>query len=143
MPFDFSELDRSKAAAVYLWQRAEILMAQREWDAALNDTTDAIRRASRDEQGYVLRAWILATADDAKFRDGAKAVAAARAACELSYWYGGESLACLAAAHAECGHFEEAVKWQTEALEHAFPEQKDEFARQLAVYESGKPLRAK
>lgn len=49
-------------------------------------------------------------------RDGKKAVMLASRACELSGWKDSFSLEALAAAHAECGNFAEAIKWEERAL---------------------------
>ncbi len=48
----------------------------------------------------------------------------------------------LAAAYAEDGHFEEAVKWQEKALELMTTEEfKKEYEDRLALYRMGKPYR--
>lgn len=62
-------------------------------------------------------AWELATSGDALRRDGAKAVAAAREACELTYWNDAACLDTLAAAYAEQEDFESAEKHQKQALQ--------------------------
>ena len=63
----------------------------------------------------------------------------------LSDWKKAESLAALAAAHAECGNFKEAIRWEKKALKVGFPTTSDqEKARgRLAEYEGGKPCRVK
>jgi serine/threonine-protein kinase len=54
-----------------------------------------------------------------------------------------EPLAALAAANAETDHFEEAVKWQTKAIELIKDEKTKKEARQrLELYQAGKPYRA-
>ena len=50
----------------------------------------------------------------------------------------------LAAAHAECGEFEDAVKWQEKALELVGnPEQKSDFLSRLELYQQRKPARVR
>ena len=53
-----------------------------------------------------------------------------------------ESLAALAAAQAEVGDFEQAVKWQTKAIELVKDENDKRLAKaRLQLYESGQPFR--
>jgi hypothetical protein len=55
-------------------------------------------------------AWLRATCPDAHYRDGKLAVKSAGAACELTGWQNAGELEVLAAASAEAGDFESAVK---------------------------------
>jgi len=57
-----------------------------------------------------------ATCSQADFRDGAKAVENATKACELSHWDNSDYIGTPAVAYAEAGQFEQAVKWQQEAI---------------------------
>ena len=54
---------------------------------------------------------------------------------DLSY------LDTLAAAHAECGEFEQAVRWQERAIEVVTPEARGEYETRLALYRAGTPYR--
>jgi tetratricopeptide (TPR) repeat protein len=60
---------------------------------------------------------LLATCPDDKARDGKRAVEYATTACEQTGWKDPVCLDTLAAAYAEVGQFEEAVRYQTRALE--------------------------
>lgn len=95
-------------------------------------------------------AWIWATAADGSFRDGRKALPAAKKACELTEWKVSDYWETLAAAHAELGEFEAAIALQTKAM--ASPDfaegphqQKSrlEATARLALYQEGKAFREK
>ncbi len=90
-------------------------------------------------------AWILATCPKAELRDGAEAVRLARQADELSAGESPRVLDALAAAHAELGHFDQAVATAQRALALAktlgHKELTDAIAGRLGQYQAGKPFR--
>src|SRR5439155_946642 len=100
-------------------------------------------QAKRDLSiSYKSLAWLLATSWDDPVRDGTKAIELATKACELTGWTDPDSFHTLAAAYAEAGKFDHAVKWQKKALEH--PEGVsaagvEQFKQRLKLYEAGKP----
>ena len=61
-------------------------------------------------------AWTLATSPNANQRYGTIAVEFATRACELTGWKEVDYMDTLAAAHAEAGDFDSAVRRQTEAI---------------------------
>jgi tetratricopeptide (TPR) repeat protein len=87
--------------------------------------------------------WLLATCPDDKVRDGKRAVEYATTACERSGWKDPFCLDTLAAAYAEAGQFEEAVRYQTRALDDpAFKGDVRTAAKQrLELYRQKKPFR--
>jgi tetratricopeptide (TPR) repeat protein len=121
--------------------RGTFLYEQRRYADAIADYDVAIRLNQKNSFSINNLAWILATCPDDKLRDGPKAVQLAKRACELAEWKHPMFLGSLAAAHAEVGHFEEAIKWQERALELVEEGQKREFRACLDLYKSHKPKR--
>jgi len=90
-------------------------------------------------------AWLQATCPVAEVRKGAKAIEYATKACELTNWKIAGYVNTLAAAYAEAGDFDSAVKWQKEAINLLTKEEpagrRAEFEARLKLYQSGKPYR--
>lgn len=117
----------------------------------------ALPGATRSQQVgiYTQLAVIWATYPDAQIRDGQKAFAAGKKACELSEGRSFGAFSALAAAYAECGDFAGAADFQRKAL--ALATSKDssvampsemvadggvkEMQRRLALYQAGQPAR--
>lgn len=88
-------------------------------------------------------AWFLATCPDDTVRNGKEALLHATKACELTNWQERGYLDTLAAAYAETGDFEQAVKYQKQALEFGdmSPEARTRMEERLMLYEQRKPYR--
>jgi len=113
-----------------------------EYDKAIADHTEAIRIDPESPDSYNFRAWIWATCPEPKHRDGKKAVESATRACELTEWNAPNYLETLAAACAEAGDFESAVKWQTKANAlRADPEGRTAGESRLKLYQEKKTYR--
>ena len=123
--------------------RASAYADKGEYARAVADYNEAIRLAPDDPASLTSLAWLLATCPDAGHRDGKRAVELATRACKLSGWKDANDLENLAAGYAECGQFDQAVKWQTKALEDAeFVKRSGETGRKaLKLYEQKKPYR--
>ncbi len=82
----------------------------------------------------------MAACPEPKFRDGKRAVQFATRACELTHWQIPVVLDTLAAAQAEAGDFDAAVKWQLRAIELLRDErQKADHRSRLALYRAKRP----
>ncbi len=112
-----------------------------QYDQAIADYGESIRRDAKFVKSYSNRAEIRATCPNAAFRDGELAIADATKACELSNWSDPAHIATLAAAYAESGDFDAAIRWQTKAIELAADDDKQDYRTRLARYESGQPYR--
>jgi tetratricopeptide (TPR) repeat protein len=108
---------------------------------ALHDFDEAIRLAPEDSYVLNLRAWMLATCPEEKFRDGKQAVIDATLSNSISGWNDSGTLDTLAAAYAETGEFELAVKWQEKAMITSAPEFRAETESRLKLYRDRKPYR--
>lgn len=109
--------------------------------AAVTDGSEALRLAPNDPRALNLVAWIEATCPVDRFRNGAAAVEKARRACELAEpkeWY---HVGTLAAALAEAGQFDEAIRFAREVLTMAPADELTECEGALAAYERGEPRR--
>lgn len=127
-------------ALAYL-SRASLRRAQNDLPAALADFNTAYRLAPDDPQVCNSLAWVLATCPDPQFRDGTRAVAIARQACRVTEWKHPYCLGTLAAALAETGSFDEAIRWQTEALDLYPDSEKDAGQARIELYRVGQPHR--
>ncbi len=114
-----------------------------EIDKAISDYNEAIRLDPKDAHLYNQIAWIQATHQIPRYRDGRKAVENATKACELTDWKNDSWIDTLAAAYAENGDFSEAVRWQQKAIELASSEKlKADYRSRLSLYQARKPYRA-
>jgi tetratricopeptide (TPR) repeat protein len=133
-------LDRGCALALGI--RGAVRGSTGDFERAIADCNEGVRLDPKESAGYAGRAWIWATAADARYRDGKRAVESATRACELNDWLYPRDLSTLAAACAEAGDFAAAVKWQDKALALG----KDEKERvkdraRLELYRATKPYR--
>lgn len=90
-------------------------------------------------------AWLLSTLPDASLRDGRRAVALMRKALELTSPPALQTLRTMAAAHAEAGDFNAAIKTATSGLEEARRQGNAAIANalksELAAYRQDTPVR--
>ena len=126
-------------ALVYLI-RAKAWRATGEYTNALADLKNVTRQDPQNDSAFDLTAQIRAACPDERLRDGKEAVESATRACELTSWKKANYLDTLAAAYAEAGDFDAAVKWQTAAIERQEEiKEKNEYSARLKLYQEKKP----
>jgi tetratricopeptide (TPR) repeat protein len=119
--------------------RANLWSLQGEFAKAAEDFQRAFELAPKDTTILSNYAWLLATAPDENVRNGKRAVEMARQVCESAGWDQPSLLGNLAAAYAESGDFEKAIKWQTKAVALLKEDSAEEAAR-LALYRNHQPF---
>jgi tetratricopeptide (TPR) repeat protein len=132
--------------------RGDVWRVTGEFDKAIKDYNQAIQLEPKNVPAHCKLAWLLASCPDAAYREPKRAVDCAQTAGKLA---GQAPLPpdmpaysiheALAAAYAEAGDFDAAVKSQTRAVEFASKTTTaDELAKlhsRLELYEAGKPYR--
>jgi tetratricopeptide (TPR) repeat protein len=112
-------------------------------DLALRDLREAVRMLPNDSTANDNLAWFLATCPEERFRNGPEAVSAAKKAGELSDWKRSECYDTLAVTYAQAGGFDQAVKYEKQALNDSSIARKERAEREkrLALFEQRKPFR--
>jgi len=112
-----------------------------DYDRAISDFNKAVQLELKSAGGYAGLAWIYATCPEAGYRNGAEAVEDATFACKYSDWKDPKAVEALAAACAEAGDFNHAVKYEKKYLATPGLSTKDTAAaqRRLALYQAHQP----
>lgn len=121
-----------------LYDRGNSFRALGRYARAVQDYRAAIASDPRLHGAHNNLAWTLATCPDPSVRDGKDAVAHALQACELSGWKSPGSIAVLAAAYAEAGQFDSAVKYQQQALAEGGPASQAAYQERLKLFQDRK-----
>ncbi len=138
---DLSEhLRRHPGDSMALSYRAHLHKKCGEFASALSDLNEAHDATSNDPNACNGLAWFLATCTDDRLRDGPRAVALARAACEASK-YESNCVDTLAAALAETDAFDEAIRWQAQAVDASPEEMKLPRQARLELYRAHQSYR--
>jgi len=119
--------------------RASIYEATRQTALAAADRRRA--KELKTAQLAIHKAWAFATLKDDAKRNGAEALRLAQQACQLTDYKFYDAVDTLAAAHAEVGNFDEAVRWANEAVRLSPPEEKSNTCIRLRNYQQQKPWR--
>jgi tetratricopeptide (TPR) repeat protein len=114
-------------------------------EQALANYKEAVRRAPDTPQCLNALAWMYATSPAAGIRNGAEAVRLANRACQITKRQNTEMLDTLAAAYAETGRFDDAIKItgeiRAQALSTHDTATADTARQRLKLYQAGKPYR--
>ena len=90
------------------------------------------------------RAWFQATCPEASFRNGQQAVKDAKAACSIVAWKDEDMIDTLAAAYAETGDFDSAVRYAQQALaiKDISPRVAKRIHGHIALFRQREPIRS-
>jgi tetratricopeptide (TPR) repeat protein len=139
---DFSAAVKlSPKDAELLCQRAHAQARLKQFSQAIGDCETALPLANDRAVVCNELAWLLATAPDAKLRDGKRAIRLALEACQASYWANGVYVDTLAAAYAESGDFPKAIQYAQKARDLYCPGQAKEADARLELYKRGRAYR--
>jgi len=123
--------------------RANLFLRKKNYRKAMSDLQTAVQMdTKKPERALNALAWLRATCPEPGIRDGKEGVELAIKACELSEWKDSGIIDTLAAAYAELGDFDRAIKYQKQVLQMVEPSTDDGKLRQrLALYGKHKPYR--
>jgi len=138
---DFNESIRLKPDYAEAYNNRGIAEALKDdYGKGIADLRESIRLKPDYANAYSNLAWLLAVCPDPHVRNGAKAVEYATRACELSEWKIPSYLDTLAAAYAEVGDFDDAVKFENKSLaSNASYANLERMSQRLGLYEQNKP----
>jgi tetratricopeptide (TPR) repeat protein len=123
--------------------RGKAYFALGQYKAAASDNATAKRTEGGHEFVLNCAAWFEATCPDPAFRDGRAAVGDATRACERIKWKDPQTVDTLAAAYAEAGDFDRAIKFENQALSLAsvLPDESNQLREHLRLFQEHKPFR--
>ncbi len=105
------------------WDRALTYESMGDYTSAIKELSSLAKLTYQVAEPYQMalvlnqRAWIRATCSNASFRDGKTAVEDAKKACDLVKWKRAQYIDTLAAASAEAGDFDSAVRYEQQAID--------------------------
>ena len=139
---DFNAAIKIDAKFAPAWEAGgSARQAKGEYTAAIKNYKQAIKLDPKFARAYNNLGWILSTCRRGEHLDGKQAVEYAKKACELSGYKNAGHLDTLAAALAESGRFDDAVKQAKAAMALATTSQRAEIAKRLKTYEMKRPFR--
>jgi hypothetical protein len=141
-----AEAQSHRLASDQAWdhcQQGDICRDRRHYSQASKEYCQAIRLDPKFAPAYAKLAWLLATCPDARLRDGQRAIELATKACIISDWRWPWNVSVLAAAYAEVERFDDAIKYETKALEDPslLGAAGNPYRARLELYRQHKPFR--
>jgi tetratricopeptide (TPR) repeat protein len=114
-----------------------------DYKAAAFDFEKAVQLSPRDYDALHSLAWFQATCPEDSLRNGKEALEKSLRACELSRWQSADVVDTLAAAYAEQGDFDDAVKYETQAvnMKGVYALKRKRMQERLDLYRQHKPYR--
>ncbi|REJ94117.1 MAG: hypothetical protein DWQ35_08840 [Planctomycetota bacterium] len=134
-------LDNGLENARIYRHRGDALLSLARQSEALADYEKARQLQPQDPGILNNMAWLMATSPDEQLRNGSRAIELAEEACRITEYKEAYILSTLAAAHAESGDFDEAVKWAEKAVELGEGEVTDQLKAELESYRRREPWR--
>jgi tetratricopeptide (TPR) repeat protein len=136
-------LEQDEGLFAALRGRADAYLSVGKQAEAIADYERALKVRPKEPGLLNNLAWVLATSPDEKLRDGKRAIELAKLGCEVTEYKEAHILSTLAAAYAESGEWDEAIKWSKKAVELGGEAIDDQLKKELASYEQKKPWREK
>ena len=126
-----------------LYERGKVWEGLKQYDKAIADFRECIRLEPEGPDAYNGVAWLRATCPDDAIRDAKEGLELALKCCELSEWKEPFGLDTLAAAYAESGDFDMAIKYQNQVIElnSADADFQQHAQKRLELYKDHKPYR--
>lgn len=139
-------LEDDKENSVALRIRGDAYLSIGKHKEAVADLEAALKNDPKNSGILNNLAWVLSTSPDDDVRDGKRAVELATKACEETEYKRPHILSTLAAAYAETGDFETAIKWSTKAVEMSAGDEvnkevQEQLKQELDGYKEKKPFR--
>jgi tetratricopeptide (TPR) repeat protein len=143
--YEALRIDPAYAGAYY--NLGKVFAKQGKTESAILHFQKALQKDPDMTQALYNLSWIAATAKDDKFRNGIEAIKLAEKLCKLQNYSQPLSLDALAAAYAEAGELDKAVKIARQGLNMALTQGPEELVcsltKRLRLYQSGLPYRQK
>jgi tetratricopeptide (TPR) repeat protein len=116
--------------------------------ASLRDLNDSILLHPARLETYALalnrRAWLRATCPDASIRNGRAAIDDSKKACNITKWKEADMIDTLAAASAEAGDFDSAMRYEQQAMSAPDAnEMSGTLQEHLSMFKQHRPVRIK